>query len=266
MKKNLLLMLLFAAAAFASCKAESSSEQENRNISTYALNGKIDYRSLTDFKQELSRSRISVIVVNSRGGRIPEAIEFGKLILAHNISVTVKGECLSACASYLFSVSPRRTVVPGSNLLYHQTAAGMEAQMLASDRPALASVYREVAAAERKLYRSAGIDDALLAQSFRAMEPHCYVVNDAVPRESEYRTLYKTRYRMLMPSSSWLKSYGITFQGAIPSSKQEYVANSIRLGSRPLEIAEEHPQLDFDRIQECDMITVPTKASNGRNW
>jgi hypothetical protein len=137
----------------AACSAETARQSSpERSAKSIKLTGRIDAASLRAFKRDLS-SDTEQLIINSAGGRSPEAIAMGSLVRSLNLEVVVDGICLSACAHFVFVPAKRKRVEPDSVVAFHQTATALARLLLASRRPDLAAFYLPTAREEQAFYK-----------------------------------------------------------------------------------------------------------------
>lgn len=64
-------------------------------------------------------SKLSTIVVSSRGGNVDDAIEIAEFAEKHRLTVVVKDQCVSACANYIFLADVEKVVLQFSYVAWH---------------------------------------------------------------------------------------------------------------------------------------------------
>jgi hypothetical protein len=185
------------------------------------LTGRIDAASLQAFKRDLS-FETKRLIINSAGGRSPEAIELGSLVRSLGLEVVVDGVCLSACAHFVFIPAKRKRVEPNSVVAFHQTATALSRLLLASGRQDLAAFYLPIARNEQDFYKSAGISIKLLYEPYRELNPICYLEQAGVPSGSEYQTAFFSQTSFYVPALPDLYSFGVgPILGHWPSSTSD---------------------------------------------
>jgi hypothetical protein len=117
------------------------------------------------------------LVIDSPGGEVEAGIALGRWVFDHGMDLVVTGECLSACANYVFTAARRKTVRPGAVVGWHGNYHHLEATGLWRDEVAarvartgqdaataeqevLAQVARLVAL-ERAFFTTIGVDERL---------------------------------------------------------------------------------------------------------
>lgn len=85
---------------------------------TIYFNGPVYRGSFKDF-QKLLNDKIKKIKINSSGGSIYDGVKIGLSISAHKLIAEVSGECLSACANYLFIGAYKRIVDENGIVCFH---------------------------------------------------------------------------------------------------------------------------------------------------
>jgi hypothetical protein len=171
------------------------------------LTGSINPESLKRLRSSLS-PQMTRLVVNSAGGRVPEAIQLGALVREHDLEVVVDGICLSACAHFVFLPAKRKRLEPNSLVAFHQTATAISDVLIASGRRDLAAVYLPFAGQEQEFYRQAGLSRRALVDPFLTILPVCYWEYKDRPAGSEYRTATMTQFTFYVPSLSELHALG----------------------------------------------------------
>lgn len=64
--------------------------------------------------------QVREVVIESSGGDVPAGMDFGELVHARGLDVRVTGtRCASSCANYVFPAGRRKTIDPGSLVLWH---------------------------------------------------------------------------------------------------------------------------------------------------
>lgn len=64
--------------------------------------------------------QVREVVVNSGGGDVEAGMDLGDMIHARGLDVRVSGGlCMSSCANYVFTAGRRKTIEPGSLVIWH---------------------------------------------------------------------------------------------------------------------------------------------------
>ena len=64
--------------------------------------------------------QVGEVVINSAGGDVEAGMDFGEAIHERGLDVrVVDGLCMSSCANYVFPAARRKTIEPGSLVLWH---------------------------------------------------------------------------------------------------------------------------------------------------
>lgn len=93
---------------------------------------------------------VAIVRLDSRGGRVAEAIKMGELLRRHNVTTYVHGDCLSACTA-LFLAGNRRVVHGGSKLGFHSARSNITGQTHVSEPL-------------HQFYRQSGVPEAFLQE------------------------------------------------------------------------------------------------------
>jgi hypothetical protein len=62
------------------------------------------------------------LAINSSGGEVNTAMDFGDWIFEQRLNVRVVDRCLSACANYLFTAARQKIIEPGAIVAWHGSA------------------------------------------------------------------------------------------------------------------------------------------------
>ncbi|HEX8579222.1 MAG TPA: hypothetical protein VF655_06465 [Allosphingosinicella sp.] len=215
-------MAALAFLAPGACSAEPATKTSPvSSAPSIKLTGRIDATSLQAFKRGLS-PQTERLIINSAGGRSPEAMELGSLVRSLGLEVVVDGVCLSACAHFVFIPAKRKRLEPNSVVAFHQTATALSRLLLASGRQDLAAFYLPVAENEQAFYKSAGISTKLLNEPYRELNPICYQEQTGAPQGSEYQTAFFSQTSFYVPALSDLYGFGVgPIQGYWPSSTSD---------------------------------------------
>jgi hypothetical protein len=125
------------------------------------FDGRIDTRSAAQFLRLLENPKITRLVITSRGGIVPAALDMAQAIHERALDVEVPTACFSSCANYIFPAARRKTLGRlgavawhgnMTHVLYlHQTGQGKwsESQLESA---------REFARREEAFFRRTGVD------------------------------------------------------------------------------------------------------------
>lgn len=88
------------------------------NGSTLRIDGHITPKLAIEFREALTHE-IKTIEVNSAGGVTIAGLDMGTLMLGKGLTLIVDGECMSACASYLFLAAKQKILKPNAVVAWH---------------------------------------------------------------------------------------------------------------------------------------------------
>lgn len=210
--------------ALSACSAGSPERQPHASgasQNSIRLTGRINAASLQLVERGLT-PQTERLIINSAGGRGPEAIKLGSLIRSRDLMVVVDGICLSACAHFVFLPARSKRVEPNSVVAFHQTATAISDLLSASGRPDLASWFLPFADQEQDFYVKAGISRRALVEPFEKILPICYREDKSLPVSSEYRTATFTHFTFYVPTLADLYAHGSgQITGDWPSSPRD---------------------------------------------
>ena len=88
------------------------------NEQTLRVTGKIKKGSFSLLKK-MFNNNIKNIILNSEGGDAFEGIKIADFIVKNNINVIVDGQCMSACANYIFIFGNKKIIKNNSIVCFH---------------------------------------------------------------------------------------------------------------------------------------------------
>lgn len=220
------------SVSLAACSAAQPADTEESQ-SSVTLAGSINAASVQRLKETIS-TKTKRLVVNSAGGRAPEAIELGALVRSRNLEVVVDGLCLSACAHFVFLPARKKRVEADSIVAFHHTTTALHDFLIASGRPDLAAAYLPFATQEQAFYKSAGIAREVLEEPFENILPICYREMEGAAPDSEYRTAIFTKFGFYVPALADLYKHGVApIEGYWPSSTSDLERSLSRYPKKP---------------------------------
>lgn len=95
--------------------------------------GEISAEANRRFFAEVAGKAPRQLVIDSPGGEVEAGIALGRWVFDQGLDLVVAGECLSACANYVFTAARRKTVRPGSVVGWHGNYHHLEATGLWRD-------------------------------------------------------------------------------------------------------------------------------------
>ena len=183
--------------------------------------GKISAQSVANFR-EILRPTDTTLFIASFGGDLDAPLELAELAQSRALHAIVLGPCLSGCASFVFVGAPRRTLAPGGVLGLHNTSssalllARASAELEQRDAP-----LEQRAAREQALYRAAHVNPDLLIEPQVRLETLCIDTGQREQRTGETQFLIHTRYGLWTPTRTQWTLFGVMFEGATPSSRDQ---------------------------------------------
>lgn len=190
-------------------------------MGTLEFIGPIDAASVQTAENLITEGNLRTLKITSRGGQSRASRELGELVLTHHMRVVVDRLCGSGCAHFVFAVAPKRVVMPGAIVLFHNTPAAMHAMVQHDPDPRVRDFFKDEAVADLTLYRRAGIEPALLLAPNAQMDVQCYALAQIAPQTAILDVLGYGRYREVALTAAALRTFGVDFDGALPESQQE---------------------------------------------
>ena len=125
------------------------------------IRGIITAETATEFRRELTQSKITRVLLDSGGGDVESAIEIANLIKKHELDVDVIGKCYSSCANYLFPAGRTKTISELGIVAWHGNAHHLLYLHKTGRKPVNASdlaVLTRLTALESAFFDSIGVD------------------------------------------------------------------------------------------------------------
>jgi len=176
---------------------------------------------------DLLRHSPGNLVVTSAGGDPAAAMALGRALRDHNSTVTVRGYCLSACATYVLAGAKLIRIERGSLVGYHHTDTAIFSVLgahLADPKP-----LKSRADAELAFIREMGVSAELLQAPLAAMHPVCYDVFTA-RAGAAYNGAVRTDKNLYVPSADRLRQFSLKVEGANIRDEVEFSAWLRRYG------------------------------------
>lgn len=227
------------------------------------LNGDIDAGKVKAALDLLGTTRRE-LVITSAGGDPVAAMRLGRTLHERRIGLTVRGYCLSACATYVLTAAEPARIEEGALVAFHHTDTALLAVL--GPRLGNAAPLQERATAELAFMREIGVAPSLLVAPLQAMQPICFDVF-ANGRGESMNGGVRTRAELYAPSRAQLGSFGVVVTGRNIESEAELSAWRRRYGrqDRSFAIVLEpgSTPYDLDGIQRALTLT-PRCAGTAR--
>jgi hypothetical protein len=196
---------IWHCAAFASVTTLSACD--GRPALDVNYSGTLNERAVDDivalFSDDTRR-----LVITSAGGEILSAIRLGRAVRERNMTVVVRGYCLSACAHFVFAPAKSKLIEPDALVGFHGTATAREELLERAGQPELAAVFSDAADREQELYSESSLASELLVQPLIEVAPICYDSRKGDP-SSAYEFAVLTRATFFIPDRARLESWGV---------------------------------------------------------
>lgn len=213
------LAVVLITGLFASSPALAGWERTSDGA--IGFTGVIDRNSYEEYLA-LAEDGYSELTVNSGGGEPAIALRIAEDIASRDVTVRVKGSCMSACANYLAMAGRRLVVEEGALLAWHGTLPDVDdgrARMVAENLPApLVETYVEwltdFKIRERAFFAKVGVDYRLLQDSADIIREDKLVPEAGYSFDEVTGAYSITRSAaMWIPTPDVLEDYGINTDG-----------------------------------------------------
>lgn len=194
------------------------------------LKGKIIDKTAHEFAQLAKTGKVHQLRVTSGGGSEAGALEIGAALQKYHIPVVVDEVCASACANGIFLLAPKRTIMPDSVVMFHNTASSLAAMLSPSEKKQIVQQYLQVAREYETLYAARKIPAVFLFQPQLEIRTSCHELVTAPPGPSNGKEVrYQALFLAWIPTKAYLKREGIEFSGFWPSTKADFITALRRL-------------------------------------
>ena len=164
-----------------------------------------------------------VIRVTSSGGDQLAALALARDIRHARASLIVDGICGGPCANYLFPAAARRSVMPGSLVIFSGTANSALAMVPADKAGQVGGDYAKAAAEEKTLMGEVGVNPALLLEPQLQLHTSCYSLTSKDAAGKAYIN-YRADFIGWVPSRVYLARAGLRLEGFWPANPAQFQA------------------------------------------
>lgn len=117
MLRPLLITTLLSAVFLSGCSSSpsgSSSAEVHAEQDVLIIDGYISEHTVASVQALAEQQRFSTIRVNSHGGEPLASLQLGGWVHREKLDIEVTGQCLQACANYLFTAAQQKTIHSGA--------------------------------------------------------------------------------------------------------------------------------------------------------
>lgn len=104
------ILLVLMMACLAGCRLQPMPPNVVVEGATIRIEGTIRARTAQSFQEALAAGGITRVQLNSGGGEVEPSLAIARSIFATGLDVEVVGDCLSACANYLFPAGKNKLI------------------------------------------------------------------------------------------------------------------------------------------------------------
>jgi hypothetical protein len=220
------------------------------------LTGQINEAMVEHFNQAISERNVTAVYIGSPGGFELQAMQIAETVRARHMDVLVFAICAGPCAHTIFVAGRTRRIEPNSLVIFGSSSAGLGMLLdrvgdnVPQDfRPD--AQWREVMAAQARLFTQAGVSTSLLLDAQLAQQPRCLIFNRRGGKPAG--TSMQMTYAMWVPSRKQLADAGLVFDGYWPKSRSEM----LRIAAPMLTSTDRSDPGNYVRFGDAD---------NLRNW
>ena len=157
-------------------------------------------------------SNVTRLVINSGGGNSNAAIEIGRQLRSHGISVVVQNWCLSACAQFVLPSANEVTLMPESLVGLHHT--GHALHMALTELEGLEHPAGEIASkAELAYYEELGVAPIYLDLPLRNLKVDGLVLIQPLSSDDDTEIYYAGPSFLLLDATSLERMLGVRVIG-----------------------------------------------------
>lgn len=209
---------------------------ENNLRSPARISGAVDAAFLQKTKEAISTGH-NKLIVTSTGGDPSYGIKIAKLLLEHEITVVVRGVCLSACASYIFLPASHRVIEPRSIVGFHHDSYSFSEHLLENERPLnpqLASDREETlwlhAQRDELMWRELSMAALNKLKPIKIQEARCESIDGSDSTKVGPCFSIRAIYQIWIPTTQDYKRFNISVDFRAPVASQEFAASRILCG------------------------------------
>lgn len=197
-----MLFAFILLAALAGCLPKPSNSEVRRLGNKLTIDGILDDSTQSRVRHLLDQ-RIEEVVLNSPGGSESAAIRIAEQLAEKDVTVVVQGECLSACAQYIFISGRRKEILNGSVVGCHENIIAMTKVPAEAYGSIMQTKWQKLSKRAIALYRRLGVSPDFAYICLRRTSPICYFT-DKARRQSVAKV-----FDVWLPLASDFKRFGI---------------------------------------------------------
>ena len=110
--------LMFSLLGLASAAGDEPARCQQVDAATFILQGPVD-EAMADCVRATLAPTTTVLVVDSGGGDLRQALDIAELLEPLSLTVRVRERCYSSCANYFLPLAERLVVAPGAAIVVH---------------------------------------------------------------------------------------------------------------------------------------------------
>lgn len=92
------------------------------DVNTIYYSGVINVNNVKKVLPLIESGKYSTLRINSRGGELMSAMDFGAAVFKNELDVVVTGLCNSSCANYIFPAGRKKRIEVGAFVMWHGDA------------------------------------------------------------------------------------------------------------------------------------------------
>lgn len=205
------------ALAILVCLASRAWAQDGSEL---RINGHINAALTAQMHTALAHGRHVIRISSSGGDQLP-ALALARDMRRAHASLIVDGICGGPCANYLFLAAARRSVMPGSLVIFSGTAASALAMVPPDKAVLVGGDYAKAAAEENALMAEAGVNAALLMEPQLQLRTSCYSLTSKDAAGKAYIN-YRADFIGWVPSRAYLARAHVPVEGFWPANPAQF--------------------------------------------
>lgn len=112
-------LLIFPCAVKAQSNVLSIEADISADVNTIYYSGVINVNNVKKVLPLIESGKYSTLRINSRGGEIMSAMDFGAAVFKSELDVVVTDLCNSSCANYIFPAGRKKKIEVGAFVMWH---------------------------------------------------------------------------------------------------------------------------------------------------
>lgn len=207
------LLALFSILHAVAVSSPAFAQANHSEDKSFHIIGEITDESVDIIIREMTASNANTLYISSTGGFPEPAHRLTMFLRERDAKVVVSMFCLSACFSFVFLNTNRRSVMPGALLAFH-TAPAFDFIALNQELPVeYLPGQAKHARLESALNDAAGVSRDIQILQGLALNPMCWAFRPRLNQPEQREAIILYRFGVFFPGKEELAPYGVAYEG-----------------------------------------------------